>query len=113
MANIYSDVLYEGNADTSGEAFLITPAGYVYVVRDLTGWPPDEVINPPGDIIFRSYPTAVPWAGWVSPYVQTRRFYHWVGRQVFPEGTGWSADTTALGSDPWQIRVCGYRLTLP
>ncbi len=49
-------------------------------------------------------------AGVRTPWARCGKFYHWVGHQVLDEGSLYAEDDD--GGD-WQLRISGYKLTLP
>lgn len=90
-------------------ATYTVPAGYVFVLRDITAGTTASPSNPPLDVYFDGN-AATPIAHWV--YSAGQQTYHYDGRISCPAGTTITAKNN-MGVSTLYIAVTGYLLTTP
>jgi hypothetical protein len=113
VANVFSIQIYDSHGGLPTNAAVNTstcPAGFVWVVRDITAW-----YNPAGTghifgLYFNVLGTGTIFAGWYAGPAFAQWSYHWQGRQVLTAGQG---VTINPGESNWHVRIAGYQLSLP
>ena len=106
MAKLYSTLFFAGIITTATPPALYTvPPGQIAIVRDVIA----RLSSGSGDTI-TFYDGTNEVTILVATPATTAATAEWQGRQVFEEGTIVAA---AVTGGTWQLRVCGYLLSMP
>ena len=98
----------ELSPDTAGPV----PAGYVWVVRDMTAYAYGfGDASYPGFTFSLEIESFEPVMIWGAPLAYLGRQYSWQGRVVMNAGD--SLTVAGAGSTYWDVTISGYQLTLP
>lgn len=109
MSTIYTISALRQVLVAGATATYTVPAGYVFVLRDITAGTTASPSTAPLDVYLDGN-VGSPIAHWV--YVAGQQTYHYAGRISCPAGVTISAKNN-MGSSSLYVAVTGYLLTAP